>query len=65
MITEPPKNRLRPRPPRGFPAEAPPGFAMGEGRGFILVWADRMRELGRRAIGAATGRVRGRPPRRL
>lgn len=31
-----------PRPQRGFPAEAPPGFFMSEGRSFILVYGERL-----------------------
>jgi hypothetical protein len=46
------QDRRRPRPPRGFSVTPPPGFYKPEGRSFILVYGDRVRELVG-AIGAA------------
>jgi hypothetical protein len=42
MLIEDNKPRKQPRPPRGFSATAPPGFALPEGRSFILVAGDRI-----------------------
>jgi hypothetical protein len=62
MITDPlPEDRPRPRPARGFPVEAPPGFAMREGLSPIVAFVDRVSEALaglRRSIGRRLRRER-------
>jgi hypothetical protein len=52
MLIEDNKPRKRPRPPRGFSATAPPGFALPEGRSFILVAGDRIGRFAKRRLKA-------------
>jgi hypothetical protein len=62
MITDPlPEDRLKPRRARGFPAEAPPNFALRKGLSPIVAFVDRVQEaLGglRRSIGRRLRRER-------
>jgi hypothetical protein len=52
MLIEDNKPRKEPRPPRGFSATAPPGFALPEGRSFILVAGDRVGRFVKRQLKA-------------
>jgi hypothetical protein len=45
MIVDDNKSQGHPRPPRGLPATAPPGFIRREGRSFILVGAEKLGRL--------------------
>ncbi len=59
MITDPlPDDRPRIRLPPGWPEEAPPNFAIREGRSEILILADRVGELVNRLRAWARGRRR-------
>jgi hypothetical protein len=52
MLIEDNKPQKEPRPPRGFSATAPPGFALPEGRSFILVAGDRIGRFVKRRLEA-------------
>jgi hypothetical protein len=55
MITDDNKPRNKPRPARGFPEAAPPGFAIPGGRSFILVGADYVGRFFKRWLKAVKG----------
>ena len=60
MITDPlPEDRLKPRPPRGFPEEPPPEFAIREGLSPIVAFVERVQELASAARRAIERRLGG------
>jgi len=59
MITDPPpEDRPKIRLPPGWPEEAPPNFAIREGRSEILIYGERIADF----LRTVRRRVRGRLP---
>jgi hypothetical protein len=60
MITDPlPEDRPKMRLPPGWPEEAPPNFAIREGRSAILIYGERVGKFLRTVIRRIRGRVAG------